>query len=73
MLSQYVTRAGVRISRAEFEANLLGKLADPALLAGVGPLLAAETAERFNAARAGEAVMEHFTARLPGEPWKGPR
>jgi len=70
---QYTTRAGARISRAEFEANLLGKLADPVFLTDVGPLLAAETEERFDAARAGEAVLEHFIARLPGEPWKGPR
>jgi predicted nucleotidyltransferase component of viral defense system len=70
---EYMRRTGARISRAEYEANLLDKVADPVFLADVDPLLAPTAAERFNAGRAAAAVMEHFIARLPGEPWRGPR
>lgn len=70
---EYMSRTGARISRAEYEANLLNKVADPVFLTDVDPLLAPHAAERFDAERAATAVMEHFIARLPGEPWKGPR
>jgi predicted nucleotidyltransferase component of viral defense system len=67
---QYMSRAGARVSRAEYEANLAGKLADPNFLADVDPLLAAHAAGRFDAERAAAAVLEHFISRLPGDPWR---
>ncbi len=70
---EYLNRAGARISRAEYEANLFSKVADPVFLADVGPLLASHAAGKFDADRAAAAVMEQFIARLPGEPWKHPR
>jgi hypothetical protein len=68
-----MSRTGARISRAKYEANLLSKVADPVFLADVNPLLGTQAAERFDAERAAAAVMEHFIARLPGDPWKSPR
>jgi len=70
---EYMSRTGARISRAEYEANLLNKVADPVFLADVDPLLAPQAAERFDAELAAAAVMDHFIARLPGDPWKRPR
>jgi hypothetical protein len=67
---QYMSRTGARISRAEYQANLLSKVADPVFLADVDPLLATQAAARFDAGGATAAVMEHFIARLPGDPWK---
>jgi hypothetical protein len=72
---RYMEDTGARVSRAEFEANLADKLADPVFHGDIAPLLAmAESAEAaFDVTRAAEAIMVAFIARLPGEPWKGPR
>lgn len=66
---RYLAHAGHRVSRAEFEANLAGKLADAAFLADLDPLLAADTA--WDAREAGQVVRANLLARLPGEPWRG--
>ena len=68
-----MNRTGARVSRAEYEANLLSKMADPVFLADVDPLLSPQAAERFDAERAATSVMEQFVARLPGDPWRRPR
>ena len=70
---QYMNRTGARVSSAEYEANLLSKMADPVFLADVDPLLSPQAAERFDAERAATSVMEQFVARLPGDPWRRPR
>jgi hypothetical protein len=64
---------GARVSRAEFEANLAGKLSDPVFHADVVPLLAlsANYEIPFNVVTAAECVHDSFLSRLPGEPWKG--
>jgi predicted nucleotidyltransferase component of viral defense system len=69
---EYMRRSAYRVSRAEYEANLLSKMGDPAFLADIAPLLSPEAADRFDAKRAAELVME-FISKLPGEPWKGTR
>ena len=65
--------SGARVSRAEFEANLAERLADPVLRADVEPLLArgANTQVDCDAVRAAEAVHRSFISRISGEPWKG--
>jgi predicted nucleotidyltransferase component of viral defense system len=70
---EYMSRTGARVSRAEYEANLLNKMTDPVFLADVDPLLSPKAAEGFDAEFAAAAVMEQFIARLPGDPWKRPR
>jgi predicted nucleotidyltransferase component of viral defense system len=69
----YLDAGGARVSRAEFEANLADKLADPVFRADVEPLLAGNVSTRFDfdAGRAAESVHRAFISRLPGEPWKG--
>lgn len=69
----YMDVSGARVSRAEFEANLAEKLADPVFRADVEPLLArgANTHVDFDAVRAAEVVRRSFISLLPGEPWKG--
>jgi hypothetical protein len=69
----YLEKNGARISRAEFEANLAEKLADPVFHADVAPLLALNPATevQFDVVRAAESVHDLFLGRLPGEPWKG--
>ncbi|MEK7269984.1 MAG: nucleotidyl transferase AbiEii/AbiGii toxin family protein [Planctomycetota bacterium] len=66
---RYLEAAGQKISRAEFEANLAGKIGDPAFLADVRPLLAAGIA--FDPVPAAARVRTALIARLPGEAWKG--
>lgn len=69
-LRRYLEHDGVSLSRAEFEANLHEKLADPNFGKDVEPLLAPvvswdiETAARY--------AFQELAPRLKGDPWKGP-
>ena len=69
----YMEMSGARVSRAEFEANLAGKLSDPVFRADVLPLLAlnANAEVQFDVVQAAKSVKEFFLLRLPGEPWRG--
>jgi predicted nucleotidyltransferase component of viral defense system len=71
---RYMAASGARVSRAEFEANLADKLADPAFRADVMPLLTREInhGTGFDVMRAAEAVHRSLLSRLSGAPWKGP-
>jgi predicted nucleotidyltransferase component of viral defense system len=69
----YMRRAATRVSRAEFEANLLSKMEDPAFLADIAPLLSPDAADHFDARHAAEVILEQLISKLPGEPWKGTR
>jgi len=66
---RYLEHEGRSVSRAEFEANLLEKLADPRFGKDIEPLIAPGTHWDFPAA--GELVLRELASRLPGEPWKG--
>lgn len=70
----YLAHEGARISRAEFEANLAAKMADPAFTDDVRPLLASHLMDAepgFDPVVAVAIVREELISRLPGEPWKG--
>lgn len=66
---EYLEHGGHRISRAEFEANLVQKMRDPAFTADLGPLLAPGV--DWDLAEASRLVIDELVPRLPGEPWKG--
>jgi predicted nucleotidyltransferase component of viral defense system len=66
---RYMEKEGHRISRAEFERNLLAKLDNPGFLGDVGPLLM--DAGAYDAHRAVDFMMEHLAPLIPGEPWQG--
>jgi predicted nucleotidyltransferase component of viral defense system len=69
----YMQHDGAHVSRAEFEANLAGKLADPAFHNDVAPLLAMPTPgqQAFDVAKAAEILKSRLVNKLPGDPWKG--
>lgn len=66
---RYMENEGHRVSRAEFERNLLAKRDDPGFLADVGPLLI--DARAYDVRQAVDYVMKHLAPLLPGEPWQG--
>jgi len=66
---RYVENDGLRVSRAEFEANLHGKIGDPAFHRDLTPLLAVGTT--WDHASAAEYVLTKLAPLLPGEEWKG--
>jgi len=66
---QYLKKGGLRISRAEFEANFARKLADPTFTQDVTPLLGPRV--EWNIEDAVRYVREELLARLPGSRWKG--
>lgn len=67
---EYLEHGGHRISRAEFEANLVQKMRDPAFTADLGPLLAPGV--DWDLTEAARLVIDELVPRLQGEPWKGP-
>lgn len=67
---RYMTESGLRISRAQFEANLHDKRSAVLFRSDIGPLLRPGLAWDFDVAM--DAVLEHIVAQLPGDPWKGP-
>lgn len=68
-LGEYLARAETSISRAEFEANMVAKLASSDFRADVTPLLRDPAGYDFDAAAS--LVRDRLISRLPGEPWKG--
>lgn len=67
--SQYLGHAGLAVSRAEFEANLEAKTADPRFLNDIAPLLSPRCP--WDPAAATRYVRDELLARLPGDPWRG--
>ena len=68
-LRRYLEHDGVRLSRAEFEANLHEKLEDPTFGKDVEPLLA--PAVSWDIEAAARYAFRELAPRLPGDPWKG--
>lgn len=66
---RYLDHSGLRVSRAEFEANLEEKLSDARFLGDISPLLAPNSS--WDLADAERYAREELLARLPGEVWKG--
>jgi predicted nucleotidyltransferase component of viral defense system len=66
---RYMEHGGLRVSRAEFEANLHEKLAHEDFGRDVVPLLAPGV--EWDRASAAGFVLNELVSRLPGEPWKG--
>ena len=60
------------ISRAEFESNLLEKLADPVFTEDMSPLLVLgeHPSPALHPQNAGRTVMDKLIALIPGEAWK---
>jgi len=67
--SEYLSHAGQRVTRAQFEQNLAAKLEDPEFVADIGPLLSGGF--KWDIEEAAPIVLEELITRLPGEPWKG--
>lgn len=67
----YLEREGARVSRAEFEANLAGKLQTSEFLGDAAILL--RTGAAYDDQVADRLVRERLITKLRGEPWKGKR
>ena len=66
---RYMGHEGTTVSRAEFEANLSGKLAAEAFVDDIRLLIPTDVDYRPEVAA--QLVMDELVARLPGNPWKG--
>ncbi|MEW6776465.1 MAG: nucleotidyl transferase AbiEii/AbiGii toxin family protein [Bdellovibrionota bacterium] len=66
---RYLEHGNTPVTRAQFEANLAGKLEDPAFTEDIVPLL--QTGADYDAGEAAALVRERLLALLPGDPWKG--
>jgi len=65
----YMERDTMRVSRAEFEANLVSKTVQPGFLKDIAPLLSPGV--EWDPAAALQYVRTEIVALLAGEPWKG--
>ncbi|MCK5785705.1 MAG: nucleotidyl transferase AbiEii/AbiGii toxin family protein [Candidatus Sabulitectum sp.] len=65
----YISRDGLRVSRAQFEANLASKLLSKAFLDDIRLLIPADI--EYNTAIAANIIQDKLLTRLPGNPWKG--
>ena len=65
----YLEQTNLRVSRAEFEANLSRKLVDPRFLNDIAPLLAPGCP--WDIDDAARYAREDLLPRLPGAPWNG--
>lgn len=65
----YIEAQHLRVSRAEYEANLAAKVEDRRFLRDTAPLLAPGVA--YDPVEAYTAVMDVLVTRLPGSSWKG--
>lgn len=65
---RYIDNDGLRVTRAELEANLQGKLEDAMFQRDIEPLLA--TGTTWDQAAAGEFVLTKLAPELPGAAWK---
>ncbi|HEY9786823.1 MAG TPA: nucleotidyl transferase AbiEii/AbiGii toxin family protein [Candidatus Obscuribacterales bacterium] len=67
---QYMSSNNTKVSRAEFEENLLKKLEDAAFRGDIRPLL--RPGITYDVDEAGRYMLEQIVSRLPGKPWKRP-
>lgn len=67
--SRYMEHGGHHVTRAIFEENFIGKLADGQFTADIGPLLA--TGYKWDIKSAASVVSARLIEALPGAPWKG--
>ena len=67
----YMEHEGHRVSRAEYEENLIRKLNHPLFAQDIGPLITGVT--DWDIQEAADFVMHELAARLPGESWQGLR
>jgi predicted nucleotidyltransferase component of viral defense system len=67
---QYMNHQGLKVSRAEFEENLLRKIDDVAFRRDILPLLRPGVSYDFE--EAAQFMMVEIISRLPGKPWKRP-
>jgi hypothetical protein len=71
---RYLEHEGHRVSRAEFEANMAGKMRDPVFHGDLDPLLAIgslEGAADYDPETGYRRVHVEFISRLHGDAWKG--
>lgn len=66
----YLAASDLRVSRAELEANLDGKIKDRRFIADLQPLLAPGV--EWDPDLAVKWLAEEVAPRLEGDPWKGP-
>lgn len=69
LFERYLERAGLTVSRAEFEANLAMKLSMDTFHRDVWPLL--RNADEYDVISAAQLVLKELIARLPGDPRLG--
>jgi predicted nucleotidyltransferase component of viral defense system len=66
---RYMDHGKTPVSRAQFERNIAGKLADSTFLEDIEPLLPTDAI--YDPQVAAKVVLSRLVARIPGDPWKG--
>ncbi len=67
----YTNNEGIKISRAEFEANLAQKINDPAFKEDVMPLLPPNVRSDYEISKEVDDLRRNYIEKLSGDPWRG--
>lgn len=67
----YLDKQGVKVSRAQFEENLIEKVRSPLFLDDIRPLLSPEIETQWNLDEGLSLVKDRIIPHLVGEAWKG--
>lgn len=68
---RYMEFEAKKVSRAEFEGNLIGKMNDVIFLEDIRPLLPSRSTLSYDPVEELKKVQSTVINLLPGEPWKG--
>ena len=69
--TEYMRHEGVRVTQAQYEENVAGKLRDRQLSADIRPLLA--TGVSWDMQADAEMILSLLVRLLPGKPWNATR
>lgn len=67
----YMEHEGHKVTRAEYEENLIKKITNQLFIQDIEQLVTADSNWKFQ--EAADYVMHELVSRLPGEPWQGMR
>lgn len=67
----YIQMDNIKISRAEFEQNIISKKKDLVFNNDIQPLLSTEQVKQYELNAAYGIVLNQFIVKMKGEPWQG--
>ena len=71
IFQHYMRSENIKISKAEFEKNILEKKKDLVFNKDIHALLSTEQSKIYSLEKSYDLILDAFLAHLPGDSWKG--